>query len=280
MRTSRRTFLALCLATAGTAALPSLVRLGAWRAYASLSFSFSKHEYAVLKAAANTVAPGGTILRRAGLPPLNVPAAGDGGAVDFIQNLLDGTMIFAAGAQRPPYVRLPAGVTARYFPSSGALPLWKVKGMGWFGDPQSRPTRPYPWPSELERLQGIYRAGVVTLDSRAPGGDFSGPAAVSSRDAILRTLQGEEVGSFNASPTSADPYQGAEYNQPFFLTLLDHVAQACFGDPIYGGNKNYVYWDMINFSGPSYINRGGPAPGQGWTWKDMQGPFDRTWHPA
>ena len=29
---------------------------------------------------------------------------------------------------------------------------------------------------------------------------------------------------------------------------------------------------MINFSGPSYIAGGGPAPGQGWTWKGADGP--------
>ena len=93
--------------------------------------------------------------------------------------------------------------------------------------------------------------------------------------AILSAMYTQEVNQYNANPLSSDPRQGAEGNQPFVLTLLDHVVEASFGDPAYGGNKNYVYWDMINFTGPSYIDGGGPSPGQGWSWKDMRAPFDR-----
>jgi hypothetical protein len=264
LQLSRRRFLALCAATATAAALPSAIRLRAARAFVASSFVLSAHQRAVLVAAANTVIPGGQVMTRRGTL-MTVQGAGDTGAVDFVQNLLDGSLIYAAGAKRPPYVKLPPGVTATVFPAAGQVPLWTVKRIGWYGD-VPRATRPYAWPSELERLQGLYISGVATLDTAA-GGDFSAAAAAPLREPILRAQQLSEVTAYNGK---------GENGQPFFLTFLDHVAQACFGDPIYGGNQGYVYWDMIDFTGPSYINSGGPGPGQGWTAKDMTTKFDRT----
>jgi hypothetical protein len=289
-RTSRRTFLALCGAVAGAAMLPVGLRLRALQAYAAGAFGFSGfslHQRAVLIAAANAIAPGtditGTMIStRLGMK--SVKSAGNAGAVDYIELLLGGSMIYAAGTRRPPYVQLPAGVTAQQFPSSGATPLWTVKRMGWFGDNQSRPTRSYKWPPatsgnptalpEILRLQHLYEGGVQALDAAA-GGDFAAIPFV-AQTTILQTLYTQEVNQYNANPLSTDPYQGSEGNQPFFLTMLDHVCEACFGDPVYRGNENYVYWDMINFTGPSYIASGGPARGQGWSAKDMTAPFDRT----
>lgn len=276
IRTSRRTFLLFCTAVAGTAALPVRLRLGALEAGAALSFTFNAHQRAVLNAAANTIVPAALVVTRVSPPPGKAyPAAGDAGAVAFIENLVSGAMIFAAGARRPPYLRLPAGVRATYFPNSGGLPLWPVKAMGWFGDPGPRPTRPRPWPSELRRLQQLYVQGVADLDTAARGllgsaaAFDTAPAPV--QETILRSRHAEEAASYDGR---------GEGGQPFFLTMLDHVAQACFGDPIYGGNRDWVYWEMINFSGPSFIDGGGPGPGQGWTWRDLSGPFDRIWKPA
>ena len=260
MRPTRRRFLAAAAAVAGAPFLPLELRLGALEALAVTGFSFSDHERKVLAAAADTVGPAATVQTRLG--PKGVPSAGQAGAVDYIQNLLSGELIFAAGVRRPPYVLANAPV----FPRSGADPLWTVKRMGWFGDPQARPTRPYPWPSELARLQDLYRKGVQELDAAtAPLGFDQAPPP--QREAVLRALQAKEVAAYDG--------QG-EGRQPFFLTLLDHVAEACFGDPVYGGNRGWVYWDMLNFSGPSFVNAGGPGPGQGWTWQDLTGPFQRT----
>lgn len=287
-QTTRRTFLAMCLATAGAAALSPVLRLQALRAYAALSWpGFTAHEHAVLIAAANTVAPGGTVQTRVG--SRTVPSAGDAGTVNFIANLLSGSLIYAAGTRRPPYVTLPSGATAAIFPSIGQVPLWTVKQIGWYGG------GPHNWPSELQRLQLLYSTGVTDLDTAAqsyghPGYDQapSGPAGVQpgGQEWILRQRQQQEVNQFNANPASTDPYQGAEWHQPFFLTFLDDVCQALFGDPIYRldwtqgtpdlSQLDYRYWDMINFSGPSYTNGAGPSAGHGWNWSDMTAPFDRS----
>jgi len=255
--------------------VPLRLRLNALEAHAALSFAFTAHERDVLRAAANTVVPGATVITRTSPPPGRFfPGAGDTGAVDFIENLLSGRMIFAAGARRPPYVALPPGVVAGTFPNSGALPMWRVKAIGWFGDQGGLPTRRRPWPSELQRLQGLYRNGVATLDALAqqvPGTAGFDAAPAAQRELILRRFHAQDAAAYDG--------QG-EGGQPFFLTLLDHVAQACFGDPVYGGNRDYVYWELINFSGPSFVDGGGPGPGQGWTWRDLTGPFDRRWRPA
>lgn len=256
LKTTRRTFLALCAAVAAATTLPLPLRQRALEAYAATSFAFTAHERDVLRAAANTVVPPATVETRRGT--MSVPGAGDTGAVDYIENLLSGSVIFAAGVRRPPYV-LPE---APLFPGSGAYPLWTVKRIGWYGD-GPRPTRPYAWPSELQRLQRLYRDGVVALDTAAAPLLFDG-APGSLREAILRRLHAQEAARYEGK---------GEGGQPFFLTFLDHLAQACFGDPVYGGNRDWIYWRMIGFSGPSFIAPGGPGPGQGWTAEDLAHPL-------
>jgi hypothetical protein len=256
LRATRRTFLALCASTAAATMLPIPLRMRAVEAYAATAFTFTPHQRAVLQAAASTVVPGSTVQTRHGT--MTVPGAGDSGAVDYIENLLSGAMIFAAGVRRPPYVLTDAPV----FPAGGAYPLWAVKRIGWYGD-GPRPTRPYAWPSELQRLQQLYRDGVAALDAATSPQTFD-TAPQPQRETVLRALQAQEMLQYDGR---------GEGSQPFFLTLLDHVAQACFGDPVYGGNRGWVYWRMIGFSGPSFVNAGGPGPGQGWTADDMASQF-------
>ena len=35
----------------------------------------------------------------------------------------------------------------------------------------------------------------------------------------------------------------------FFNLVLNHTHQGTFGDPYYGGNANFVGWDLINYPG-------------------------------
>jgi hypothetical protein len=146
--------------------------------------------------------------------------------------------------------------------------------MGWFGD-GPRPARPYSWPSQLDYLRQLYAAGIDDLNARAKSFGFASfdamPAqGVPSRDSVLRQLHAQEAQAFDGK---------GEDHQPFFLTLLDHLTEACFGDPVYGGNKGWVYWKAIGFTGPAYVAATGPAPGNGWTPRDMTQQFDpnKTW---
>jgi len=258
LRATRRSFLALCAAAAGATLLPIPLRLRALDAYAATTFTFTPHERAVLHAAANTAVPGATVnTRQCG--SMALPAAGDAGAVDYIENLLSGAMIFAAGVRRPPYVVAGAPV----FPARGAYPLWTAKRIGWYGDGPRPPARPGAWPSELQRLQQLYRDGVQALDAAVAPLSFD-TATAQQRESVLRALHAQEAYEYG--------FKG-EGNQPFFFTLLDHVAESCFGDPVYGGNPDWIYWRAIAFTGPSFVDSGGPGPNQGWTADDMAGPF-------
>ena len=35
----------------------------------------------------------------------------------------------------------------------------------------------------------------------------------------------------------------------FFATVLNHTHQGTFGDPYYGGNANFIGWDLIGYPG-------------------------------
>ena len=39
----------------------------------------------------------------------------------------------------------------------------------------------------------------------------------------------------------------------FFPLLALHTRQGFYADPIYGGNKNRVGWDLIGFDGPTSL---------------------------
>ena len=49
--------------------------------------------------------------------------------------------------------------------------------------------------------------------------------------------------------------------QGFFNTLRTHTIQGTFSDPFYGGNANYVGWDLIGYPG---VRIGVPAEYQQW----------------
>jgi gluconate 2-dehydrogenase subunit 3-like protein len=265
LRMTRRRLLAVALTVAACAVMPASVRLRALRVAAATAFGFTDHERSVLHAAADTVIPGGTVLTRAGSRV--VPSAGASGAVDYVENLLSGAVLYAAGVRRPPYVPLPAGAVAAVFPRTGTNTLWTAKRIAWYGDPLPRPTRPNAWPSELERLQALYRAGIAALDAAVAPLRFDDIAAAPLREPVLRTLQAGEA---------AQTFGHGETGEPFFHTFLGHLAEACFGDPVYGGNRDWVYWEMCGFTGPSFIADAGPVPGNGWTAEQMTSGFSRT----
>ena len=48
----------------------------------------------------------------------------------------------------------------------------------------------------------------------------------------------------NAVPGFAAPGSAA-----FFNLVLAHTLQGTFGDPYYGGNKNFVGWELVGYPG-------------------------------
>lgn len=76
-----------------------------------------------------------------------------------------------------------------------------------------------------------FQAGLAALDSAAGG--FA-DAAEADQDAALTSLEAGEV---------ADAPEG------FFATLLEFTRQGMFSDPIHGGNREFIGWDLINYPG-------------------------------
>lgn len=77
-----------------------------------------------------------------------------------------------------------------------------------------------------------YRAGLAAIEKSVDGGFAA--ADPDTQDATLTEL---EAGKLTGAPDR------------FFGTLLGHTRQGMFCDPIYGGNRQFMGWDMIGYPG-------------------------------
>lgn len=84
-----------------------------------------------------------------------------------------------------------------------------------------------------------YAAGLAAVDAYAQsskGAPFA-KLAPADQDAVLTAMQKNEAKGF--TPNSA----------AFFNLVLGHTIQGTFCDPAYGGNANFIGWDMIGYPG-------------------------------
>ena len=91
----------------------------------------------------------------------------------------------------------------------------------------------------LRESRAAYAAGLAALDDyaeSAKGAPFVRLAA-SDQDAVLSDLEKNVAAGF--APNSA----------AFFNLVRTHTIQGTFCDPYYGGNANFVGWDMIRYPG-------------------------------
>lgn len=79
----------------------------------------------------------------------------------------------------------------------------------------------------------LYQQGLAALDAATGSGGFATLAAA-DQDALLTKV---EAGSVPDVP------------EGFFITLLTHTRQGMFGDPVHGGNRDFVGWDLIGYPG-------------------------------
>jgi len=79
----------------------------------------------------------------------------------------------------------------------------------------------------------LYQQGLAALDTAA-GGDGFAALDVAAQD----DLRGQaEAGNLADAPAG------------FFGLMLEHTRQGMFGDPIYGGNKDFAGWDLLRYPG-------------------------------
>jgi gluconate 2-dehydrogenase gamma chain len=122
------------------------------------------------------------------------------------------------------------------------------------------------WRRRIEIVRGKYLEGIEELNQRSRaefGDDFAG-LDPDQQDVILalmerpvrdegRAREEEQAVAGFAPPEPALQQIAAEVDLDFFPLLVLHTRQGFLADPIYGGNRDRVGWDVIGFPGPSSL---------------------------
>jgi gluconate 2-dehydrogenase gamma chain len=122
------------------------------------------------------------------------------------------------------------------------------------------------WRQRIEIVRRKYLDGIDELNqrSRAEFGDDFAELAPDQQDAILTLMerpvhdQGraheEEQAVAGFAPLEPALQQiAAEVDLDFFSLLVLHTRQGFLADPIYGGNRDRVGWEVIGFPGPTSL---------------------------
>jgi len=91
----------------------------------------------------------------------------------------------------------------------------------------------------LASSRQAYSAGLAALDrhARSSRGKSFIELPPAEQDALLVDVENGTASGFAGSPAA------------FFNLVLNHTQQGTFGDPYYGGNVNFVGWDLIGYPG-------------------------------
>ena len=115
------------------------------------------------------------------------------------------------------------------------------------------------WRKRVDILRKTYVDGIAALDALALGAFKAEFTALneSQQDVMLRAM--EQAGTQSASAGGA-PGEGPALQQTltetdleFLPLLVMHTRQGFYADPIYGGNKGHVGWQVIGFPGPKSL---------------------------
>jgi len=91
----------------------------------------------------------------------------------------------------------------------------------------------------LKESREAYRAGFAAFDRycRSSRGAAFVELSTRDQDSVLMDVESGSATGFTGSSAA------------FFTMLRTHTLQGTFGDPYYGGNANFVGWDLIGFPG-------------------------------
>src|SRR5205809_4462406 len=91
----------------------------------------------------------------------------------------------------------------------------------------------------IKNLRYAYSAGLEAIDNynQSPKGTPFSKLSASERDAILTAIEQNQANGF------------AGGSAQFFNLLRTHTIQGTFSDPFYGGNENFIGWDLIGYPG-------------------------------
>jgi gluconate 2-dehydrogenase gamma chain len=91
----------------------------------------------------------------------------------------------------------------------------------------------------LAAFRDVYRAGLAAVEAHARASRGTGftQLAPNDQDAVLTAMERNGASGFDGGSAA------------FFSLVLAHTLQGTFGDPYYGGNRNFVGWDLIGYPG-------------------------------
>ncbi len=122
------------------------------------------------------------------------------------------------------------------------------------------------WQQRLDILREKYASGVQELDRRGNaryGADFADLTG-EQQDQVMTELE-KPIGEVEKDVNEAEVRAGfapvetplqqtsVEIELDFLPLLALHTRQGFYADPIYGGNRNRVGWDLIGFPGPASL---------------------------
>ena len=115
------------------------------------------------------------------------------------------------------------------------------------------------WRQRVDILRKTYVAGIAALDALALGAFKAEFTALteSQQDDMLRAMEqaGTQVASAGGAPGEGPALQQTltETELEFLPLLVMHTRQGFYADPVYGGNKGHVGWQVIGFPGPKSL---------------------------
>ena len=91
----------------------------------------------------------------------------------------------------------------------------------------------------LASSRQAYTSGLAALDrySRSSRGKAFAELSATDQDSVLIDVETGAATGFTGSSAA------------FFALVLSHTHQGTFGDPYYGGNANFIGWDLIGYPG-------------------------------
>jgi len=96
----------------------------------------------------------------------------------------------------------------------------------------------------LKNQRSTYTAGLAAIDAYALSAKGSAFAKLSTsdQDLILTEIQSDRATGFAAGGSGQ-----------FFNLVRTHTIQGTFSDPFYGGNENFIGWDLIGYPGARVV---------------------------
>jgi gluconate 2-dehydrogenase gamma chain len=90
-------------------------------------------------------------------------------------------------------------------------------------------------------LLPLYRTNLAAIEAAARTHGATSFAALSpaAQDALLQQVEAGKAAGLSSST--------------FFQVVLEHMREGMFGDPMYGGNRNFAGWDLIGYPGVQLV---------------------------